>query len=201
MTTLPTRPKFGRTSLVCRALKILILKTPDNSCARQCRALILVEKTPETSTGAYVGRNLCAKEASAPDFRASKILKSSARQLRPKVGRVGRVVTYVNWNFEWEWTLFKLMDYMKQYTVESGKMLLDTFPILSRPWQFVGKIETVAYLTANKKKAGYYWLVITLAVVSLPTNCLMSVALSKRSIDEGNMHHCLFWSFICRKVD
>ena len=92
ITTLPTRPKVGRTSLICRALKILILKTPDNSCARQCRALILVEKMPETSTGAYVGRNLSAKKASAPDFRASKILKSSARQLRPKVRRVGRVV-------------------------------------------------------------------------------------------------------------
>ena len=49
-------------------------------------------KTPETSIGAYVGRNLCAKKARAPDFRASKILKSSAQQLRPKVGRVGRVV-------------------------------------------------------------------------------------------------------------
>ena len=102
--------------------------------------------------------------------------------------------TYVNWNFEWVWTLFKLMDYIKQYTVESGKMQLDTFPIMSRPWQFVGKIETVAYLTANKKNAGYYWFVITLAVVSLPTNCLMSMAFSKRSIDEGNMHHCLFRS-------
>ena len=50
----------------------------------------VLEKAPETSTGAYVGRNLCAKKASAPDFGASKILKSSARQLHPKAGRVGR---------------------------------------------------------------------------------------------------------------
>ena len=39
--------KNVRTSLICRALKFLISKSPDNSCTRQCRALILVERAPE----------------------------------------------------------------------------------------------------------------------------------------------------------